>query len=87
MSYEDAFSVVVHFKGIDLLCEGSWERGHNGYVSTFNDPLGEPPEPSEIEIEEISIKLDFDIIPIDEIIHPQYKSELELLCLEQLHEY
>ena len=87
MSYEDAFSVTVNFKGFDLLCEGSWERGHNGVISTFKDPLGEPPEPSEIEIEEISLKLDFDIIPIDEIIHPEYISELEDLCLEQLHEY
>ena len=87
MSYEDTFSVTVNFKGFDLLCEGSWERGHNGVISTFKDPLGEPPEPSEIEIEEISLKLDFDIIPIDEIIHPEYISELEDLCLEQLHEY
>ena len=88
MSYEDAFHVVVNFKGVELHCEGSWERGHNGVISTFNDPLGEPPEPSEIDLEETYIVIDnFDTVYVDELIHPEYKSELEQLCLEQLHEY
>lgn len=87
MSNYKPFCIRVNFNNYELLVEGSWQEGHDGYVSTINDVLGEPPEPPEIELEDISIELDFDVIPIGDLLHPEYIQELEDLCLEQLQEY
>ena len=59
---------------------GKYCRGHNGIISTYNDPLGEPPEPSEVEIEEILFK-EVNIMPF---IHYKDLEDIENEVISEL---
>ncbi len=77
------FTTEIQYLNETISVSGSWMEGHSGRFSTFNDPLGEPPEPSDIEIDVILFK-DVDIM---EFIHSEYMSEIEDKTLEVLQEH
>ena len=61
---------------------GSYWRGHSGYYSTHNNPMGEPPEPSEIEIDEII----FEGVNIISFINHKDLENIEEEILEKLND-
>lgn len=79
----EGFNINVKFRGEEVDVSGSWSRGHGGYVSTINDILGEPPEPSELEIDEI----EFEGVSIYPFLSQVLLDDLEEIVLEELDEY
>jgi len=77
------FNISVKFMGEEIDVKGSWTKGHGGYVSTINDVLGEPPEPSDVEIDEI----EFEGVSIYPFLNQDYLNDLEEIVLEELDEY
>ncbi len=75
-----SFSVDLVFNGVKLVVSGTWYQGHNGIYSTYNDPLGEPPDPTEIEIETINLE-DIDVF---DLIHYEYLQEIETEVIQLL---
>lgn len=83
MSGWEGFNINVKFRGEEVDVCGSWNRGHGGYVSTINDILGEPPEPSELEIDEI----EFEGVSIYPFLSQALLDDLEEIVLQELDDY
>jgi len=79
----EGFNINVKFRGEEVDVNGSWYRGHGGYVSTINDILGEPPEPSELELDEI----EFEGVSIYPFLSQSLIDDLEEIVLQELAEY
>lgn len=77
------FIEEISFNGKSITVVGSWSEGSSGSYSTWNDPLGDPPEPPDIEIESISYK----DIDITDFISNMYIEDIEDLALCKLQEY
>lgn len=75
-----SFEVDLIFNGVKLVVSGTWYKGHNGIYSTFNDPLGEPPDPSEVEIETILV----DESDVLDLIHYEYLQDIETEVIQLL---
>ena len=80
MSIWKVFNITVNFKGEEIQVRGRWYEGHGGYVSTFNNVLGEPPEPSEVEFEEI----EFEGVDIFPFLCEDFLDELEEIVLQEI---
>tara|TARA_R100001509_G_scaffold145923_1_gene102688 strand:- start:213 stop:482 length:270 start_codon:yes stop_codon:yes gene_type:complete len=82
LSTWNSFYQEVSIFDSTLDVEGSWIAGHRGSFSTWNDPLGEPPEPPDIQID--SVKLQG--VEVSQLLSPDFFQELEELTLEKLQE-
>ena len=74
------FNITTNFQGESVEVSGSWSEGHGGYVSTINNVLGEPPEPSEIEIDDVQ----FEGVSIYPFLSSDYLDDIEEIVSREL---
>jgi hypothetical protein len=77
------FSEGIMFCDKLIIVKGSWLEGDSGSYSTWNDPLGNPPEPPDIEIESVS----YNDVDVTDFLCYEFLEDIKNKTLEELQEY